>query len=116
MDWPLDDSGKCLNFLNFNDCENLTIKGEGMIDGLGYDWWVREWKGKNTYGRPHLLNYQRVQTSEITGVEFRNSPQWNMALVDIDSLWVHDMEIMVDILRQRSSYSRGHAEALSFEE
>ena len=39
-----------------------------------------------------------------------------MALVDIDSLWVHDMEINVDILRQRSSYSRGHAESQSFEE
>lgn len=39
-----------------------------------------------------------------------------MNLVDIDSLHVHDMEIFVDILRQRSSVSKGHEGGRSIEE
>jgi hypothetical protein len=49
-----------------------------MVDGLGYDWWVREWKVQNPHGRPQLMRWQSVQNAEITGVEFRNAPFWNM--------------------------------------
>ena len=65
-------------FLQFIDCTNLTIKGQGTVDGLGYDWWVREWEKKNPHGRPHLLQYDRVQDSEISGVKFLNSPRFNL--------------------------------------
>lgn len=54
--------------LEFYDCNGLTIKGTGLVDGLGYDWWVREWLRQNTKGRPNLLLFQRVQNAEITGV------------------------------------------------
>jgi hypothetical protein len=40
-----------------------------------------------------------VQTTEITGVKWLNSPNWNMELDDIDSAYIHDLEIRVDILR-----------------
>jgi hypothetical protein len=43
--------------LTFRNCSNLTFTGQGMVDGLGYDWWIREWNHKNTYGRPHLLQF-----------------------------------------------------------
>jgi hypothetical protein len=49
-----------IDFMNFNDCSYLTIKGHGMVDGLGYDWWVREWNQTNKYGRPNLLDFNRV--------------------------------------------------------
>jgi len=42
--WPLKpNSNEVLDFLTFEDCTNLTIQGSGIVDGLGYDWWVREW-------------------------------------------------------------------------
>jgi len=46
--------------LEFYDCNGLTIKGIGLVDGLGYDWWVREWLRQNIKGRPNLLLFQRV--------------------------------------------------------
>ena len=69
-----------LALLNFEQCTNLTIKGDGVVDGLGYDWWIREWNRENPHGRPHLLHFDRVQTAEITGVEWRNSPRFHMSL------------------------------------
>mmetsp|Transcript_15723 Transcript_15723/g.26505 ORF Transcript_15723/g.26505 Transcript_15723/m.26505 type:complete len:420 (-) Transcript_15723:68-1327(-) len=89
-----------LDFMTFRDCEAITIQGKGAVEGQGYDWWVREWKKKNAHGRPHLLRYERVQTSEISGVAWRNSPRYHMKLDDVDSIYVHDMEIYVDILKQ----------------
>ena len=86
-----------------------------MADGLGYDWWVREWKKENINGRPHMLQVRFSTNTEITGVEWRNSPHFFMHLQDIDQMYVHDLEIFVDILRQKSSVSKGHKESMSFE-
>jgi len=36
-------NGESQNFLEFNNCSEMTLKGHGVIDGLGYDWWIREW-------------------------------------------------------------------------
>ena len=103
-----------LDFLTFIDCQNLTIRGEGLVDGLGYDWWDREWAQKNKFGRPHLLQFERVQTAEITGVRWINSPFYHLNLEDIDSVHIHDLEIFVDILKQRPHKSKIHSD--SFED
>lgn len=101
--------------MTFSDCTNLTIKGEGTVDGLGYDWWVREWNHHNKFARPCNLKFNRVQTAEITGVTWLNPPFWNMDLTDIDSVYIHDFEIRTDILRQHGSISESH-QIKSFED
>jgi len=53
-------SNDILDFLTFTDCTGLTIKGEGTVDGLGYEWWIREWDQKNPHGRPLNLKFKRV--------------------------------------------------------
>ena len=105
-DWPLEDdcdplhsSCTVLPMLKFQNCTHLNIKGEGIVDGLGYDWWVREWNLKNKYNRPHMLAYTEVQFSEISGVKFLNSPRFFMQIYDIDSVYIHDMEIVTDIFK-----------------
>lgn len=77
----------------------MTIKGEGIVDGLGYEWWLREWNKKNKNGRPLLLQMQRVVLAEITGVKWLNSPRFYMHFDDVDSFYVHDLEIRTDVLR-----------------
>jgi len=47
-------------FLMFEGCNNLVINGKGEVDGLGYDWWIREWKNKNKAKRPNLLQITRT--------------------------------------------------------
>ncbi len=63
-EWPVDDgcdpqhqSCTVLPMLSFFNCTHLNIKGDGIIDGLGYDWWVREWNLQNKNNRPHMLAY-----------------------------------------------------------
>lgn len=64
--WPLySDGSKVLPLFQVNDSENFNIEGEGVVEGQGYDWWVREWNHQNKHGRPDLLRFNRVQTSEI---------------------------------------------------
>lgn len=106
QDWPLypsSSNGKSgvVPFIMFTDSENININGEGTVEGQGYDWWVREFKNENKHSRPDLLYYSRVQTSEISGVSWRNGPKFHLHLMDVDSIYIHDMEIEVDILKQQ---------------
>ena len=91
--------GESQNFLEFNNCSEMTIKGHGVIDGLGYDWWIREWSQKNIAKRPKLLTFNQLKNADISGIELRNSPSFNMILKDIDSVYIHDLEIKTDIMR-----------------
>lgn len=88
-----------LDFLTFVNGSNINIKGQGIVDGLGYDWWIREWNHMNKRGRPVLLQMNRIQTGEISGVKWLNSPRFFMYLSDIDSFYIHDFEIRTDILK-----------------
>jgi len=107
--WPVrDGSNDIKDVLTFTDCTDLTIKGEGTVDGLGYEWWIREWDQKNHHGRPKNLRFRRVQNAEITGVTWLNPPFWNMDLHDIDSVNIHDFEIRVDVLKQFGHVSEAH--------
>jgi len=55
-----------------------------------------------------LLKYVGVQTTEISGIKWLNSPFWTMSLTDMDSAFVHDLEIRVDILKQKGWISEAH--------
>jgi len=41
-DWPVragESGADVLNFITFVDMDNLTIQGNGVIDGQGFMWW-----------------------------------------------------------------------------
>lgn len=107
-DGMLGGANNMLDFLTFVNSTNLTIRGQGIVDGLGYEWWVRDWYHMNKNGRPVLLQMIRVQTAEITGVKWLNSPRFFMHLSDIDSFYIHDFEIRTDILKQTGWVSTAH--------
>jgi len=94
--WPLSKNDTNRHMFDFTDVENLTIRGNGTVDGQGYMWWVREYLGLNHNKRPSLLNVERARNLEITGVRWINGPRFHLWLEDIDNAWVHDFEIHVD--------------------
>ena len=104
------DGSKLGPLFQVSDSEFININGSGTIEGQGYDWWVREWAHQNPHGRPDLLRYNRVQTGEIQGVSFRNSPSFHIHLIDIDSFYLHDFEIFVDILKQQEIMTSSKAD------
>lgn len=40
--WPLKNNNKVFDFWTFEDSSHLHLKGDGVIDGQGFQWWVRE--------------------------------------------------------------------------
>lgn len=55
-EYPISNSG-VNDFLNVVDVNGFIMNGTGMVDGLGYDWWVREWKVENPHSRPKLMSW-----------------------------------------------------------
>ena len=84
------------NFMHFEEVHNFKINGTGTIDGQGYMWWVREFIGRNTHGRPNLLDIKYGTNLEFTGVKYLNSPHFNLYIRDIDGAYFHDFVIEAD--------------------
>ena len=75
---------------------NITIRGEGTIDGAGAYWWTRASRQLNHgVGRPHLLELQNVTGVEVTGVTLLDSAFWTFHPVYCRDVHIHHMEIQV---------------------
>ena len=76
--FPNKDSNNIEDFFTFRFCHDLVFKGEGVIDGQGFMWWIREFISKNTYGRPLLVVFRDSQNIEWTGVKLMNGPYYHL--------------------------------------
>lgn len=99
--------------LYFEDCYDFAIGGNGLIDGLGYDWWVREWKVQNPNGRFNLIEARKSRGIHIYGLELRNAPHSFIKVKDVDSVNIHDIAIETQIFKQSGSMLRGVDKALA---
>ncbi len=78
------------------DGSNITIAGEGTIDGAGAYWWSRDSRHENHgIGRPHLLELHNISGAEVTGVTLLDSAFWTFHPVYCSDLHIHHMEIQV---------------------
>ncbi|MBQ9326280.1 MAG: glycoside hydrolase family 28 protein [Clostridia bacterium] len=59
--------------------EDVTILGEGIIDGCGPDgdWWIQP-KIRRGAWRPRLFYTRDCKDIRLIGLTFRNSPSWNL--------------------------------------
>lgn len=92
---------------NFNAVLYITsssffnIKGSGLFDGQGYDWW---WQVilTGTDQRPHLVHIVSSTDVSIEGVTFQNSPQFHLNLQYLKRVVVRDLTINVDVTAQHA--------------
>lgn len=91
---------KIEDFFKFKEVHDFTIRGSGTVDGQGYMWWVREYIGRNTHGRPSLVVLDGGTNLEFTGVRWINSPYYHLDIQDFDGAYFHDFEIYVDAYGQ----------------
>ena len=80
----IEESYNIEDFFSINDAENITFSGAGTIDGQGFNWWMREYIGKNILGRPKIFNIRRSRNFEFSGVRLINSPYYHIDARDID--------------------------------
>ncbi len=72
------------------DAENIAIRGEGTIDGRGYNWWR---KGENDEKRPRTIQFINVKRVTIEGINIVNSPCWTVHPIHCDNVTIHNISI-----------------------
>jgi len=90
---------------------NFTVQGKGVLDGLGYEWWEREWALENPHKRPHLLKVDDSTNVTVRGIEMRNSPSWYLNFGGADTVHIDDITIDTVLFKQAPNQSKGHATA-----
>ncbi len=90
-----DDTGKFNNFLTGKDLEDVTIEGEGTIDGSGERWWIpaeeaRQKKSGYTLPRPNLIVLTRVKNLVVRDVTIQNAPKFHFVPTECEGVRVEN--------------------------
>lgn len=79
---------------------NVTIDGEGVIDGNGETWWrmARLLKGTGILGtdhpRPRLVVFDHCKHVRIEGVTIQNSPMWQVVPYYSDDVTIRNVRVL----------------------
>ena len=76
------------------NCENISIKGEGIIDGQGA--FIKKPNGEvaTSYGeRPHVIWMIKSKNVRIEGIKLQNSALWMQHYIACENLYIHDIEV-----------------------
>jgi polygalacturonase len=76
------------------NCTNISIEGEGMIDGQGGAFWVSEGPEVNSYSvRPYLIWMIQCKNVRIEGIKLRNSAFWMQHYLACDKVYIHNIDV-----------------------
>jgi polygalacturonase len=84
-DYPLIDSRweghSCVThapLVGATGAKNVAIRGEGLIDGRGEEWWRLHLARELAHPRPRLVSFDFCEGILLEGFEARNSPSWTI--------------------------------------
>ncbi len=72
------------------NAENITVKGEGTIDGRGENWWH---KGETDEQRPRTIQFINVNNVTIEGIHIKNSPCWTVHPIHCNNVNINKVSI-----------------------
>ena len=73
---------------------NLTLTGEGTIDGQGQFWWDRHNSRVEKYTRGHLIECMYCSHLELSHLTLRNSPFWTVHPAFCAGVHAHHLTIL----------------------
>jgi polygalacturonase len=82
------------------NANNVTITGEGTIDGNGESWWVMARAIKdagvlgNEHPRPRLVVFDHSKHVRIEGVTVQNSPMWQIVPYYSDDVVLRNIRVL----------------------
>jgi polygalacturonase len=81
------------------NAENVTIAGEGTIDGNGESWWQEARTVHNAgvmgvHPRPRLVVFDHCRHVRIEGVTIQNSPMWQVVPYYSDDVVLHNVRVL----------------------
>jgi polygalacturonase len=90
--------GPFTHFISGEDLTDVTIAGQGTIDGSGAKWWepaeeARRKVSGYTLPRPNLIVITRCKNLKLSGIKLLNSPKFHFVPTDCENVVVEDITI-----------------------
>ena len=88
------------SLVSATNASNVTITGEGVIDGAGETWWqmARTLKDAGVMGsdhpRPRLVVFDHCKHVVVEGVTIQNSPMWQLVPYYSDDVIIRNIRIL----------------------
>jgi polygalacturonase len=88
------------SLVSARNAENVSITGEGTIDGNGESWWQMERTVRdagvmgNPHPRPRLVVFDHCKHVRIEGVTIQNSPMWQLVPYYSDDVVIHNIRVL----------------------
>lgn len=94
--WPIVPNGTGIAMFSIENTQNLVIRGNGIVDGFGYNWWWNVWlTGYDV--RPNIFDISNGINTLMEGISVYNAPQYNINLANQLNCTVQNMIIHVNI-------------------
>ncbi len=88
------------SLVSATNATNVSITGEGVIDGNGESWWqeAREVKDHGVMGsdhtRPRLVVFDHCRHVLVEGVTIQNSPMWQLVPYYSDDVTIRNIRVL----------------------
>lgn len=88
------------SLVSATDASNVSITGDGVIDGAGETWWeaARAIKNSGVMGsdhpRPRLVVFDHCRHVLVDGVTIQNSPMWQLVPYYSDDVTIRNIKIL----------------------
>ena len=75
-------------------CKNISIEGEGTIDGQGAAFWIKEGTKVESYSvRPYIFWMIQCSDIRVEGIKLRNSAFWMQHYMACDNLYIRNIDV-----------------------
>ena len=88
------------SLVSATNAENVSITGEGTIDGNGESWWqmARSVHDAGVMGNPHprprLVVFDHCKHVRVEGVTIQNSPMWQLVPYYCDDVVIRNIRVL----------------------
>jgi polygalacturonase len=88
------------SLVSATNAENVSITGDGIIDGAGQTWWemARAIKNSGVMGsdhpRPRLVVFDHCRHVLVEGVTLQNSPMWQLVPYYSDDVTIRNIKVL----------------------
>jgi polygalacturonase len=77
-----------------NELKNISIVGQGCINGQGESWWRAHKNQTLAYPRPRLIGFADCRNVAIEGITLTNSPAWTVNPVRCENVKIRGLTII----------------------
>ena len=89
--WP-----KYKDIFFFYNTQNLSIQGNGTVDGSGAVWWKHLIKHRKSDHRGNMFRFKKAKHLSITGIRAVNSPKFYYNIKNSNQIFINNIEINTD--------------------